>query len=342
MADVSAVFSRLGARAGKLLPGFLVAVLVAMAAQFVSEHYGAPAMLMALLFGMALNFLSEPGSAASAGIAFTARDVLKFGVFLLGARISLELVTGLGWEMFLLVGAATAATILFGVLAGRILKMRAGFAVLTAGATAICGASAALAIHCVLPQSERSDEELTFTVLAVTLLSTVAMIFYPVALSMAGFADKTAGAFLGATIHDVAQVVGAGFSISDEAGKTATLVKLTRVALLAPVVIVLSLVFRARSAGADAAGRVTTPLLPLFVAGFLMLAVLNSAGFLAPQVKEAAILVSRWALLAAIAAVGLKSSLKSMTMLGPAAVALVIGETLFLAGFVFLGLTLIG
>jgi len=330
------------ARAGQFLPGFLVAVLVAMAAQFVSEHYGAPAMLMALLFGMALNFLSEPGSAAVAGIAFTARDVLKFGVFLLGARISLELVTGLGWEMFLLVGAATVSTLLFGFLAGRVLKLRAGFAVLTAGATAICGASAALAIYCVLPQSERSEEELTFTVLAVTLLSTMAMIFYPVALSMAGFPDTIAGAFLGATIHDVAQVVGAGFSISDEAGKTATLVKLTRVALLAPVVIVLSLMFRARSAGAGGAGRVTAPLLPLFVAGFLVLAVLNSAGWLAPEAKEAAITVSRWALLTAIAAVGLKSSLKSMTMLGPVAVALVIGETLFLAGFVFLGLALIG
>ena len=110
----------------------------------------------------------------------------------------------------------------------------------------------------------------------------------------------------------------------------------------ATLAVVLSLVFRARRAGADEAGRVTTPLLPLFVAGFLMLAVLNSAGFLAPQVKAADILVSRWALLAAIAAVGLKSSLKWMTMLGPVAVALVIGETLFLAGFVFLGLTLIG
>jgi len=342
LVDAPAVFSRVSARAGQFLPGFLVAVLVAMAAQFVSEHYGAPAMLMALLFGMALNFLSEPGSAAVAGIAFTARDVLKFGVFLLGARISLELVTGLGWEMFLLVGAATVSTLLFGFLAGRVLKLRAGFAVLTAGATAICGASAALAIYCVLPQSERSEEELTFTVLAVTLLSTMAMIFYPVALSMAGFPDTIAGAFLGATIHDVAQVVGAGFSISDEAGKTATLVKLTRVALLAPVVIVLSLMFRARSAGAGGTGRVTAPLLPLFVAGFLVLAVLNSAGWLAPEAKEAAITVSRWALLTAIAAVGLKSSLKSMTMLGPVAVALVIGETLFLAGFVFLGLALIG
>lgn len=336
------LFGRLRAGAGELLPGFLIAALVAVAAQFVSEHYGAPAMLVALLLGMALNFLSEPGTPTSAGIAFTARDVLKFGVVLLGARISFDLIAGLGWQMFVLVLLAMAATLVFGVLAGRFFRKGAGFSVLTAGAVAICGASAALAIHSVLPKSQRSDEQLTFTVLMVTLLSTIAMVVYPVALSAAGFPDAKAGAFIGATIHDVAQVVGAGFLISEEAGKAATLVKLTRVALLAPVVVILALVFRAGAAAGEGERIARPPPLPLFVAGFLLLAALNSFGLIAPAVKEAAIIVSQWALLSAIAAVGLKSSLRSVTTLGSLALALVVAETLFLAGFVFLGLAIIG
>lgn len=324
-----------------LLPGLLVSVLVAMSAQFVSEHYGAPAMLMALVFGMALNFLSEPGSSTAPGIAFTARDVLKFGIVLLGARISFELIAGLGWQMFALVVMASMATILFGVLAGRLLGKGADFAVLTGGATAICGASAALAISCVLPRTDKSDEQLTFTVLTVTLLSTIAMISYPIIATSLGLSDARAGAFIGATIHDVAQVVGAGFVISDEAGKTATLVKLTRVALLAPLVIVVALVFRqAAGAGGNRPVR-RPPLLPMFVLGFLALAALNSFGFVPEPAKAVVIDFSRWALLTAIAAVGLKSSLKSVTSLGGFAVTLVVAESLFLAAFVLTGLALI-
>ncbi len=342
LSDAWRLPARLKAAAGALLPGVLIAGLVAVAAQFMSEHYGAPAMLVALLLGMALNFLSEPGTPTAAGIAFTARDVLKFGVVLLGTRISLDLIAGLGWQMFALVVLATAATLVFGALAGRLFRKTAGFSVLTAGAVAICGASAALAIHAVLPGSQRSDEQLTFTVLMVTLLSTIAMIVYPPALLAAGFADAKAGAFIGATIHDVAQVVGAGFLISEEAGKAATLVKLTRVALLAPVVVILALLMRAGAAAGEGESVRRPPLLPPFMAGFLILAALSSFGLISPGLRDAAILVSQWALLSAIAAVGLKSSLRSVTMLGPLAAGLVVAETLFLAGFVFLGLAITG
>jgi uncharacterized integral membrane protein (TIGR00698 family) len=323
-----------------LLPGILVSALVAMAAQFVSEHYGAPAMLMALAFGMALNFLSEQGSFTAPGITFTARDILKLGVVLLGARISFEMVAELGWQTFALVVTATVATLLAGLAIGRMMRKDTAFSVLTAGAVAICGASAALAISSVLPKTERSEQQLFFTVLCVTLLSTLAMVFYPVALSALDLSETEAGVFLGATIHDVAQVVGAGFLVSDEAGKTATLVKLTRVALLAPVVIAISILVRGKpDPGAPASSR--PPLLPLFVAGFLALAALNSFGLIPEEAKDIAITISRWALLAAIAAVGLKSSLKSVMSLGGLAVCLVIAESLFLAAFVLAGLSFI-
>ncbi|PHP27100.1 YeiH family protein [Limimaricola cinnabarinus] len=312
-----------------LLPGFTIAAVVAIAAKFISEHYGAPAMLMALLLGMTLQFLSLEGRCVE-GIGFTARQVLRFGVALLGARISVELLLDLGAGLIGLIVAAVAATILFGFLAGKALGKGWRFGLLTGGAVAICGASAAMAIAAVLPRDENSETDLSFTVLGVTVLSTMAMIAYPLLTGWFGFDTRTTGVFLGATIHDVAQVVGAGFSISSEAGETATLVKLIRVTLLAPVVLLFSLAIRARGLGDSVSGR-RPPLMPGFVVGFLALAALNSLGLVPAALADLLADASGWALLIAIAAVGMKTSLATVLQVGGAAIALIAAETVFLA-----------
>jgi uncharacterized integral membrane protein (TIGR00698 family) len=223
-----------------------------------------------------------------------------------------------------------AATIGFGLLVARAFGFRYRFAFLSAGSVAICGASAALAIAAILPRDARSEDRLAFTVVGVTVLSTAAMILYPLAVDLLGFDDRAAGVFVGATIHDVAQVVGAGFSISEEAGETATLVKLLRVTMLAPVVVLAALVVRS---GAEA-GAARPPLVPLFVAGFVALATLNSLLPLPPALTEAAAAGSGWLLLTAIAAVGLRTRPGDMLKVGRAAAALLLAETLFLAALV--------
>lgn len=322
-------------------PGFAVSVLVAATAQFLSEHYGAPAMLLALLLGLALNFLADEGTRTAPGVALTSRTVLRLGVALLGARISVSMLADLGWPMIALIVSGVVVTILFALAATRVVGRSWRFALLTGGSVAICGASAAMAIAAVLPKHERSERDLVFTVLAVTVLSTVAMVLYPMLTSFIGADERTAGVFLGGTIHDVAQVVGAGFSIGQEAGDTATLVKLIRVSMLAPVVLAFSLVIRARGL-ADTSGGKAPPLLPGFVVGFLVLAALNSAGIVPAALSEFAGAVSRWALLIAIAAVGIKTSLKKMLEVGPAAIVLLVLETLFLGVWVLVGLKLLG
>lgn len=328
LADRTAAFKR-------LWPGLIVAILVGLAAQFVAEHYAAPAMLMALLFGIALNFLSEPGKTAE-GINFTARTVLRFGVAILGARISAEMLVSLGWEMIALLIAGTVTTILFGVILARFIGQGPRFAILTAGAVAICGASAAMAIAAVLPNDEKSERNLMFTVLGVTLLSTVAMILYPILTNYLGFDDVTAGAFIGATVHDVAQVVGAGFSISETAGETSTLVKLIRVSFLAPIVVIIALWWRASEAPID--GK-RPPLIPGFVVGFLALAVLNSFGLIPVWLGSFLASLSSWALLTAIAAVGMKTDIKNVLQLGAMPIVLITAETLFLAGVILAGIS---
>lgn len=322
---------------GPMFPGFAVSVLVAATAQFLSEHYGAPSMLMALLLGLALNFLSDKGSATAPGIEFTARTVLRLGVALLGARISVDMLAQLGGPAIALVVAGVIVTILFALIATRFVGRSWRFALLTGGSVAICGASAAMAIAAVLPKHEKSERDLVFTVLSVTVLSTVAMVVYPMLSDVFGFTARDSGVFLGGTIHDVAQVVGAGFSISPETGETATLVKLIRVSMLAPVVLCFSLVIRQRGLNDQVAGK-KPPLLPSFVLGFLVLAALNSFGVIPAIVSEWAGTISRWALLIAIAAVGVKTSLKRMLEVGPGAIAILVAETIFLGAFIVAGL----
>jgi len=318
--------------------GVLVSFVVAAAAQFLSEHYGAPAMLMALLLGIAFNFLGEDG-ACKAGVAFTARTVLRLGVALMGARISLDLMVGLGFELIALVVVGVIVTIFFGLLGARLLNRGWRFGLLTGGSVAICGASAAMAISAVLPKNEQSERNLIFTVLSVTVLSTIAMIVYPILCELFAFSPKVSGVFLGGTIHDVAQVVGAGFSVSDQTGEVATLVKLIRVAMLAPVVLVISVLVR-RSTAAQESDETRPPILPLFVIGFLIFAAMNSAGLIAGSIVNAMSSLSRWALLVSIAAVGMKTSLKRILDVGSQAIILIIAETIFIGAFVLLGVLL--
>lgn len=324
-----------------MFPGFAVSVLVAATAQFLSEHYGAPAMLLALLLGLALNFLAEDGTRTAPGIAVTARTVLRLGVALLGARISVDMLAELGGPAIALVVAGVVLTIGFALLASRFVGRGWRFALLTGGSVAICGASAAMAIAAVLPKHEKSERDLVFTVLSVTVLSTVAMVIYPMLANLFHFDARDSGVFLGGTIHDVAQVVGAGFSIGPETGETATLVKLIRVSMLAPVVLCFSLAIRQMGL-ADLSEGKRPPLLPGFVIGFLVLAALNSVGLVPQMVADWAGALSRWALLIAIAAVGIKTSLARMLEVGSGAIVLMVAETVFLGVFIVAGLHLLG
>lgn len=162
-------------RLSALMPGFIVSTVVAAAACFLSEHYGAPVMLFALLLGMGVNFLATEGK-CKAGIEFTAREVLRFGIALLGMRITLEQMTALGWQPIVLVISLVVITILASVFAAKVLGFNKFFGMLTGGATAICGASAALALSAALPSHPQKEKATLFTVIGVSALSTLAMI----------------------------------------------------------------------------------------------------------------------------------------------------------------------
>jgi uncharacterized integral membrane protein (TIGR00698 family) len=328
-----AAFSRPRAAFDLYSPGLLVAGIIAVAATFLSDHYGASAMLFALLLGMAVNFLSQDGRCAP-GLELGAKAVLRAGVALLGMRITFGQIAGLGPFPVLLVVGSVLATIAFGLVGARLMGFKTAFGMLSGGATAICGASAALAIAAALPRHPLAERATIFTVIGVSLLSTLAMVAYPPLVNALGLDAQQAGIFLGGTIHDVAQVVGAGYGMSTETGDTATVVKLLRVAMLLPVIFGVGLVLRLGHHGDG--GKV--PMLPWFAVAFALLVAVNSTGWVPHPVQDGANAFARWCLVTAISAIGVRTRLQDIVEVGIKPVILMVAETVFLAALVLLAL----
>ncbi|WP_374299773.1 YeiH family protein [Ferrovibrio sp.] len=316
------------------LPGLTVAVTVALAVGFIADHYGGPPFLLALLLGMAFNFLSADARVRP-GIDLAARSVLRIGVALLGIRITFDRIADLGLVPVLLAVCGVAVALCSGLLLARLAGRSAAEGVLSGGAVGICGASAAMAISAALPRSPQSERLTLLTVIGVTALSTLAMIVYPLLAKTLGLDETAAGVLFGATIHDVAQVLGAGLTVSPQAGDVATFVKLVRVACLLPVVVMVGWAFRVAG---DGQATQTQPLLPHFLIGFVALVVLGSVVTLPAIVVNGVSEISRWCLLVAISALGVKTSFAELFALGWKPLVLILAETVILLGFVLLGL----
>ncbi|MBO6716573.1 MAG: putative sulfate exporter family transporter [Rhizobiaceae bacterium] len=320
---------------GRFAPGIFACVTAACAAQFLGQALDIPVMLAALVLGFALSALGNQ-DAGRPGIDLVGGTVLRTGVALLGVRISADLLTFVEVDLVLSLTAMVLLTIAFGLVGAKVLGRGWRLGLLTGGAVAICGASAAIALSSVIPRNEHSDSNLIFTVISVTVLSTIAMIAYPLLSLVAGLDQREAGILLGATVHNVAQVVGASFSVSPDAGVVATLIKMMRVALLAPLLVCLSLMFRARTSD----GVQQPPLLPSFLVGFAALSTISALDLLPSALRGPLGLASDWALLCGIAAAGMKASAAGLREVGASAFTLIVAESVFIATVVLCALKL--
>jgi uncharacterized integral membrane protein (TIGR00698 family) len=313
-------------RFGRNVQGLLACAIVGLAALFLSDNYGAPVMVFALLLGMSVNFLYD-NEQCMAGIDFASSAILRFGVVLLGAKILVEDVMSLGWATVLVITAGVAATILFGTLSARILKLDYRFGMLSGGAVAICGISAAMTLSSVMPRNRETEHYTLLTVLMVAAFGAIAMVVYPVVADMLDFGTVAAGLFIGGSIHDVSHVVGASYSMSPEVGYSAMVVKMLRVALLIPVTWVFFGLFKEERA---AGTRTTTVALPFFLVAFVALVVMNNLGWIPKSASNGMSLISKGCFVLAIVALGMKTSFKGLISIGWRPLALVLAESAFL------------
>jgi uncharacterized integral membrane protein (TIGR00698 family) len=303
-------------------PGLLLTGIAAAAAAWLSDHYGAPMMLMGLLIGLALNFANSDAR-LHPGLGLASKDLLRWGIVLAGAQVTFGQIGALGLPAFAAIVAIMGLVLGTGWLIARSLRLGDGYGLLAGGAVAICGASAALALASLLGERRATQAHLTMSLVSVAAASAFAMSVYPIIAQYLDLTDKQAGFLIGASIHDVAQALGAGYSVSPEAGDTATIVKLTRVTLLGPVLVLISL-FLTREAGEK---RAKIPL-PWFVGGFLGLAALNSTIPLPSIVHDIARQATSALLLLAVIATGVRSPMQMMMAQGRKSLLPVMGASL--------------
>lgn len=287
--------------------GAALCVVLALAGSFLADHYGAPALVLVLLLGF--GFASQAAdSRLHPGVEFCSRQVLRIGIALLGARIGVEQLMTVGSLPLLVVLTCTPITIGSALLFGQWLELPRLQSLVAGVAVAICGVSAAVAVAAVIPQGKLEDRRLLGVIVGVTAMGTISMLALPPLFSLLGYSDPQTGLLLGASIHDVAQAAGAGYLVSDTAGDIATLTKLLRVALLAPLVLLLGALLNRNSTGKAE--------YPWFLLGFVTLFGMNSLGWLPDDVRHALSSTSQACLLVTMAALGMRTSLPSLITQG--------------------------
>ncbi|MDO5738625.1 MAG: putative sulfate exporter family transporter [Ornithinimicrobium sp.] len=235
---------------------------------------GLSALLVAILLGVTVSHAVRLPQVLQPGIKVAAKRVLRIGIVLLGLQLALDDILDLGWAMLGVVVVIVAGGLLGTVLIGRLLHLPAPQALLIACGFSICGAAAVAGVEGTI---EREDEDVATAIALVVVFGTLMIGIAPLALSLTSLSSHDQGLIAGGSIHEVAQVVAAGGLIGGGALSAAVVVKLARVLMLAPVVTVLGLLERRRTAGTQhASDTARPPLVPLFVAGFLAAALLRT------------------------------------------------------------------
>jgi uncharacterized integral membrane protein (TIGR00698 family) len=257
----------------------------------------------------------------AAGVNFSARKLLRIAVAFFGLRVSLQEIAQVGLPGLAESALVVVSTLVIGTWAGmKLMKLDRDTALLTAAGSAICGAAAVLAFESTLQSKPHKS---AMAVGSVVLFGTLSMFLYPV-LFRAGWLHLDtvgAGLFFGGTIHEVAQVVGAASNVSAQATHIATIVKMTRVMLLVPVLLVIGMWLnrspRQSHAGTDQAPRKLA--IPWFALGFLAFVVVNSLNVLPATATQTLNMLDTFALTMAMTALGIETRIEQIRKAGPRA-----------------------
>jgi uncharacterized integral membrane protein (TIGR00698 family) len=298
-------------RALAILPGLLMASVVAGSAYWLRELPGMTTfspLILAILVGTAFhNFVGTP-AIAKAGVAFSMRRLLRFGIILLGFQLTVSQIIEVGYRGFLIIAATLAATFIFTVWMGRLLGVERKLAQLIAAGTSICGASAVIAANTV---TNGDDEDVAYAVACVTIFGSVAMFAYPLLPTLLHLDPHAFGLWTGASVHEIAQVVAAAFQDGKAAGEFGTIAKLSRVMLLAPTIITLGwLASRNATLRNSASPTSSRPPMPWFVLGFVAVVALNSLIPLPAPDKAMIAAATTFLLSVALAAMGLETNIR--------------------------------
>ncbi len=319
--------------------GCVFVSLLTVLAWIFSVWFGLSVVVAALLLGIMFSGFVSAKLSLGPGIRFCAEPLMKIGVICLGAGVNIGLLASLGLTGFAVIFFGVLTTLGLGVLIGKRLGLSKRFSVLAAGAVAVCGSSAALALSCVLPHAKTGDRDLATVIISVSVLSSVGMLFYPLITHVLGLSDVSAGFVVGGSLHNVAQAIASGLSISPESGEAAAIAKMTRVTFLAPLVMVVAVLFQQTAKSGKPVKRFTMP--PLFLIYFLALMGFASADLIPEHITCYFAITSKVCLLLAMTAIGLSTPIRAVLKIDKRALVLLVLLTFALLLFALGGTLLL-
>lgn len=300
----------------RFVPGIVLALLVAVVARAATAVLDVPfdEVLVAIVLGIALANLIPLPATYSPGLRLASQRVLRVGVALLGARLSLDAVLAIGLGAVGLVVAAMVVALGVALLMGRALGVPRRLALLIGVGTAVCGNSA---IAATAPLLKAEHREVAFAVATITLFGTLAVFVFPLIGISLGLADVVFGLWVGVAVNDTSQVVAAGTAYSVVARDVATVVKLMRNALMAPLIVLIAWWWRVREPSGAVVGQSLRSAVPLFVVGFLALALLRTQGAITPEQASVLGEAAKGLILIALAGIGLQTRFGDLRSIGP-------------------------
>ncbi|MBY0383007.1 MAG: YeiH family protein [Xanthobacteraceae bacterium] len=293
-------------------PGLLLTALIAAAAYGVRQLpvVGTfSALILAIVIGMAFHNLIGTPARARDGVLFSLRKILRFAIILLGLQLTAQQIAEVGFSGVAVIAPTLVSTFVFTTWFGSVLGVDKKLTQLIAAGTSICGASAVIATNTV---TEARDEDVAYAVACVTIFGSIAMFAYPLLPGLLHLSPRAYGLWSGASIHEIAQVIAATFQDGTSAGEFGTIAKLSRVAMLAPVVIALGILANRRSAYQGEHVTRKRPPMPWFVLGFIALVGVNSVVAIPAEAKGLIVGVTTFLLSMALAAMGLETDVNKL------------------------------
>lgn len=316
----------------KVLPGIALTAAIAAAAFGLRQLPGVAAlspMILAILIGIAFHNVVGTPAQAKDGIKFSLRRILRFAIILLGLQLTAAQVAEVGASGIAVIVATLVATFTFTKWFGALLGVESKLVELIAAGTSICGASAVIATNTV---TDAPDEDVAYAVACVTVFGSIAMFAYPLLPALLHLTPKAYGLWAGASIHEIAQVVAAAFQDGKQAGEFGTIAKLSRVMMLAPVVLTLGFLATRRRAKSASGASASVPL-PWFVLGFIALIGLNSLVTVPASWKGLIVPATSFLLSMALAAMGLETDIRKLKAKGIKPLLVGLAAFLFIASF---------
>ncbi len=309
--------------------GLLLCVAIGVAAILLSSFIPFGAVALAILVGILVGNIAKPGGVFASGITFCEKNLLSVAIALMGVRLDFLILEKLGFKSIFLVVAALASTITIAIVLSKIFSFDKKFALLLGIGNGVCGSSAIAATEAIIGANE---EEVGLSVAIVNFLGTIGIFLAPfLATVVLKFTDINSGVFIGNTLQAVGQVVAAGFSVSDDAGQIATIVKMTRILMLFPLVFILIFLFKSKCQ--EGSTKVKKPTIPLFIVGFIVFSLISTFKVLPENMIGYLSKIGHYSLIIAMSGIGLKITFKSILRDGKSA--LTIGALIFLSQLIF-------